>query len=118
MFGQAEGGLLPALKNIVTGVLEQAAPIVSKYFEFETAKERAEAVATSTRIAEAQRAQAIAATQISPTATKYPVYGAQLIPGFDLASSWPILGIIGIGAFLIFRGRGKPATAPKKQRKR
>jgi len=115
-------GLLPTLQNIVTGILTGAAPVVSKYFELETAKEKAEALSAVVKTAEAKRAAAVSAAQISAATTRYPSYGAQLLPGVDLASSWPILAIagIGIGAFLMLRGRGgKSGVAiSKKQRKR
>lgn len=88
------GGLLPVLQSVVSG----AASIVGKFFDVQTAKTQAEAL---------QKARQTGV--ITPTVT-----GVQTA-GFSLGGSWPILAIVGIGAFLVMRGK-KGADVPKRKR--
>ncbi len=98
----SSGGLLPVLQNVVSG----AASVISKLFDVQAAK-------TAAAAAQKQTAAYIAAG-IKPSVT-----GVQTA-GFSLASlggSWPILAIIGIGAFLVLKGK-KGAAPEKKARRR
>ncbi len=120
MFGQTEQlnleavrseGLLPTLQNIVSGVLKEVPTVLSSFLQYKQTKEQVEAQEKLAKeqlaLLEAQRAAMVAQAQVSATTTRYPTYGAQIFPGFDLKQNWPILGIIGIGIFLALRGRGK-----------
>jgi hypothetical protein len=89
------GGTLPVLQSIVSG----AASVVSKFFDLQSAKAQAEAVKKVTGV--------VPVTTVTPQAA-----------GFSLGGSWPILAIIGIGAFLVMRGKGGGKEAPKQRRRR
>lgn len=91
-------GFLPVLQNVVSG----AASVISKFFDVQAAKTQAAAVQQQTA---ALRAAGL----------YQPVPGVQTA-GFNLGGSWPILAIIGIGAFLVLKGKG--GAAPEKKRRR
>ncbi len=92
----SSGGLLPVLQSVVSG----AASVVAKFFDVQTAK---------TQAAQAQAQRATGVLPITPT-------GVQTA-GFSLAGSWPILAIIGIGAFLVMRGKKGTDVSEKKRRR-
>ena len=94
----SSGGLLPVLQNVVSG----AASVVAKFFDLQSAKAQAEAVKKVTR--------AVPVTTVTPQAPR--------AAGFSLGGSWPVLAIIGIGAFLVMRGKGGGKEAPKQRRRR
>lgn len=89
--------IFPALENIVSG----AASVAGKYLQLLTTKEQAKTVQ--------QQLQARTVTG---------AVAAPVKAGFDLGSSWPILGIIGIGAFLVLRGGKGKGIQRRKRRKR
>lgn len=94
-------GLLPVLQNVVSG----AAPVVAAYLNMQSVKSQASAISGMTPTQQAAYLAATAPKVVTPAQA-----------GLALPSSWPILAIIGIGAFLVLKGR-KP-TAPAKVRRR
>lgn len=88
----SSGGILPILTSLVTG----AAAVGSKFIQLQSSKEQAKTV-------QQMRAAGTipAGYTLSPTGQLVPIQTA----GFSLGGNWPILAIVGIGAFLVMRGK-------------
>jgi hypothetical protein len=97
-------GILPVLNSI----LSAGAQVGSAYLGLQAAKEKAAAVPV------------LAAAATTPAGYTRTATG-QLVPitptqaGILGGMSWPIIGIIAIGAFLVLRG-GKGPSAPRRRR--
>jgi len=104
---QTSESILPILQSLITA----AGQVGAKYMEVEAAKTQAQAQAEAISRLRAQQAALV--PTVTPTTTT-PTGGLAKIAGIE----WPIWAILGVGAYLIVRGKkGRESEVRKRKRK-
>jgi hypothetical protein len=124
------GGLLPVLTSLVSG----AASVITSYLNVQAVKTQAVAGVTATGIVPAGYMRSPTTGQLVPISSVYPsglpsgysvnpttgqlVASSSLQAGLFSGSNLYILAIVGIGAFLMLRGKKNGTSSSGKKRRR